>query len=169
MNAEILPLRHADIPELVRLARAIWYAHYPNIISVEQIEYMLAQRYHADVIGGQLQSEGYWWHKLVLNDAMIAFCACELSGSQMKLDKLYVHHDLQRRGYGSEFLRFIENLARSEACQAVYLQVNKNNASAIHAYKRNGYTVRESVVFDIGNGFVMDDYVMAKTIARSEG
>ncbi|MFN0313657.1 MAG: GNAT family N-acetyltransferase [Burkholderiales bacterium] len=168
MSAQIQSLRKADIAELVRLARAIWYAHYPNIIPAEQIEYMLAQRYHADVIGAQLESKGYWWHKLVLDDAMVAFSACELPGNELKLDKLYVHQDLQRRGYGSQLLQFTENLARSQGCQAVYLQVNKNNTSAIHAYKRNGYAVRDSVIFDIGNGFVMDDYVMAKKIARGE-
>ena len=46
----ILPLGEQDIPALIELARAIWYAHYPSIITVEQIEYMLGQRYHPDLI-----------------------------------------------------------------------------------------------------------------------
>jgi hypothetical protein len=29
--------------------------------------------------------------------------------------------------------------------------------------------VRESATFDIGQGFVMDDYVMAKKLVRGEG
>ena len=169
MSVQILPLQHADIPELVRLARAIWYAHYPNIISVEQIEYMLAQRYHADAIRRQLESEGYWWHKLLLDDAMIAFSACELSEKpgEMKLDKLYVHQDLHGRGYGSRLLRIAEDLALSRHCHTIYLQVNKNNTLAIRAYERNGYAVRESAAFEIGNGFVMDDHVMEKRVGEA--
>ncbi len=47
------------------------------------------------------------------------------------------------------------------------LSVNKRNAQAIAAYKRNGFVIAESVVTDIGGGFVMDDYVMAKGISAN--
>jgi ribosomal protein S18 acetylase RimI-like enzyme len=62
----------------------------------------------------------------------------------------------------------VEDIARKQGCHTVYLQVNKNNTSAIEAYQRNGYAVRESATFDIGQGFVMDDYVMAKKLVRGE-
>ena len=55
-HLHILPVRESDIAEVVELARAIWYQHYPDIISVEQIEYMLGQRYHPDLIRAQLAS-----------------------------------------------------------------------------------------------------------------
>jgi hypothetical protein len=42
--------------------------------------------------------------------------------------------------------------------------VNKNNASAIDAYLRNGFAVTEAARFDIGRGFIMDDYVMSKAL-----
>jgi hypothetical protein len=42
--------------------------------------------------------------------------------------------------------------------------VNKRNASAIAAYRKHGFDVRESVVKDIGGGFVMDDYIMEKRL-----
>jgi hypothetical protein len=44
------------------------------------------------------------------------------------------------------------------------LTVNKRNAKAMAAYQRNGFTLTESVVVDIGGGFVMDDYVMTKEL-----
>jgi hypothetical protein len=44
------------------------------------------------------------------------------------------------------------------------LNVNKRNEVAIAAYSRHGFTIRESVKNDIGGGFVMDDYVMAKPL-----
>jgi ribosomal protein S18 acetylase RimI-like enzyme len=40
------------------------------------------------------------------------------------------------------------------------LQVNRGNAQAIRAYRKYGFVVVESRVFDIGDGFVMDDHVM---------
>ena len=166
MTTQILPLQEAHIPELVRLARAIWYAHYPSIITIEQIEYMLDQRYHPDVIREQLQSAGHWWHAIWLDSEMIAFSACELSDKpgEMKLDKVYVHHAQHGRGYGSQLLRHVEDLANRQHCHTVYLQVNKHNTKAIAAYAHNGFGVRESATFDIGRGFVMDDYVMEKRL-----
>ena len=91
-DVRILPVLESDIDALVELARAIWYRHYPDIISVEQIEYMLNQRYHPDLIRTQLASGRAWWDKLVSNDAMIAFSSCELSDrpGEMKLDKIYM-------------------------------------------------------------------------------
>lgn len=164
-SVRILPLREEDISDLLRLARDIWYSRYPDIITVEQIEYMLAQRYSEAVIRTQLASGDVWWDKLLLDGRMIAFCACERSkGGELKIDKLYVHNDLQGRGYGSLLIGHAERRARSLSCTRLSLQVNKNNRGAIETYRRNGFAVVESGVFDIGGGFVMDDYVMAKEL-----
>jgi ribosomal protein S18 acetylase RimI-like enzyme len=42
--------------------------------------------------------------------------------------------------------------------------VNRNNAQAIAAYRRNGFDVAREVVVDIGGGFMMDDFVMSKDL-----
>ena len=44
------------------------------------------------------------------------------------------------------------------------LAVNKQNSRAIAAYLKNGFAVREAVRVEIGNGFVMDDFIMAKSL-----
>ena len=64
-------------------------------------------------------------------------------------------------------LRHVEQRAAQLQCRRVYLQVNKHNESAIAVYRRNGYEVERAARFDIGNGFVMDDYIMGKAIAAS--
>ena len=166
LEVRILPLRRQDIPDLVRLARDIWHAHYPSIITVEQIEYMLDQRYRPAIIRSQLASGTAWWDKLLLDGAMVAFTAYELGehSDAIKLDKLYVRYDLRGRGYGSLLMQHVEQCARARGRTRLYLQVNKNNASAIGAYLRNGFAVSEAVRFDIGRGFIMDDYVMSKPL-----
>jgi len=167
-EVRVAPLLEADIPELVRLARAIWYAHYPSIITAEQIEYMLEQRYGGDVIREQLASGSAWWDKLLLKGEMIAFASSEpgQDPKEMKLDKLYVRYDVRGRGYGGRLLRHVEQRARTLGCTRLYLQVNKNNRSAIDAYLRSGFAVSESAKFNIGGGFVMDDYIMSKAFGQ---
>jgi GNAT superfamily N-acetyltransferase len=165
-SVRVLPLLEQDIPDLVQLARDVWYRHFPSIISVEQIEYMLAQRYGPALIREQLASGSAAWLKLTLDGAMVAFASYEPGKTPevMKLDKLYVRYDLRGRGYGGLLLRHVEDVARAHACARLELQVNKNNRSAIDAYLRYGFRVREAVQFDIGAGFMMDDYVMSKDI-----
>jgi ribosomal protein S18 acetylase RimI-like enzyme len=166
-NIQVAPLREEDIPTLIALARDTWYHHYPSIITVEQIEYMLAQRYSLEVIRDQLRSGQAWWDKLLVGGAMVAFMACERGEhpGEIKVDKLYVKYDLRGRGYGGRLLRHAEERARKLGCHRLYLQVNKNNRSAIDAYLRSGFVVSQAAKFDIGGGFVMDDYVMAKNLA----
>jgi len=171
-RATILPVGEQDIPGLIELARAIWYAHYPSIITVEQIEYMLGQRYSPDVIRGQLASGSAWWDKLLVDGVLVAFAASEAGDEAhaMKLDKLYVRNDLHGQGYGSALVRHVEERARARGCTQLYLQVNKNNRSAIEAYLKNGFVVTQAATFDIGRGFYMDDYVMTKDIGpKPEG
>lgn len=166
-GARIEPLREDDIPELIRLAREIWFQHYPGIITIEQIEYMLGQRYTPTVIGEQLRSTACWWEKLLVEGAFVAFTQYELGkeAGTMKLDKLYVRADMRGRGYGSLLIRHIEARAAQAGCTRLELQVNKHNDASIAMYRRYGFEVAREAVFDIGGGFVMDDYVMRKPIA----
>ena len=85
--------------------------------------------------------------------------------STFKLHKLYVVPEWHGHGLGSLLLQRVEGEVRAAGAHCLILSVNKRNAQAIAAYKRNGFAIAESVVTDIGGGFVMDDYVMAKLVA----
>lgn len=166
-DIRIRPLRREDIAPLLSLARDTWYAHYPSIISTAQIEYMLGQRYRPELIEEDLAHADRWWDVMERNGELLAFAQYERAGEpgEIKLDKLYVKHDERGQGHGSLMLTHVENEARSKGAGRLYLQVNKNNASAIAAYRKNGFGIDRELVVDIGGGFVMDDYVMAKALA----
>ncbi|HEX9687182.1 MAG TPA: GNAT family N-acetyltransferase [Burkholderiales bacterium] len=169
-RVRIEPLGADDVERLAALAREIWYAHYPAIISVAQIEYMLAERYRSGFVLAELQRDGLWWDKLTVAGAMEGFASYFLTGvpGEMKLDKLYVHPRLQRRGYGGMMIARAGAIARSRGCSRLVLAVNKNNRSAIDAYLKHGFHVADAAVKDIGGGFVMDDYIMVKPLTGDE-
>ena len=79
-----------------------------------------------------------------------------------KLHKLYLLLELHGRGWGSRLLQHCEREIRTAGARRLILAVNKRNTKAIAAYQRNGFVIAESVVTDIGGGFVMDDFIMAK-------
>jgi ribosomal protein S18 acetylase RimI-like enzyme len=166
-DARIEPLTGNDVEALAALAREIWYAHYPAIISTAQIEYMLAQRYRPAIVRSELAAPGIWWDKLMIGTAMAGFSSYFLvpPGLEMKLDKLYVHPGRQRLGYGGLMIERACEAARTRDCRRLVLAVNKRNASAIAAYRKHGFGIADAITKDIGGGFVMDDYLMVKPLA----
>jgi ribosomal protein S18 acetylase RimI-like enzyme len=162
---EIRPLELADIETVGRLAREIWRAHYPGIISTAQIEYMLDERYAGSVLRAELERPGLWWDVLLRAGVCRAYSSYFLGEcpGEMKLDKLYVHPQCQRLGYAGRLIERALERARAEGCSRLVLAVNKRNANAIAAYRKHGFVVERSVVKDIGGGFVMDDYIMVRT------
>jgi ribosomal protein S18 acetylase RimI-like enzyme len=65
---------------------------------------------------------------------------------------------------GSLLLQHCEAESRGAGAQRLILAVNKRNTRALAAYRRNGFAVVDSTVTEIGNGFVMDDFMMAKNL-----
>ena len=163
-DLRIAPLAEGEIATVIDLAGVIWRHHYPGIVSMEQIDYMLAQRYTPVLMRAQMQSGNAWWDKAVLDGRIMGFAQYEQCERSMKLDKLYVHQDYQRQGYGGRMLAHVEEEARRRGLSAVRLNVSKHNLKSIAAYRKSAYAVVDTVVADIGRGFVMDDYVMEKKL-----
>jgi len=175
-TALISPVAEPDLEPVARLAREIWYLHYPGIITVRQIDYMLAQRYRPDVIASQIATQEAWWDKIESGSFLAGFAcyepgAAETSGkpASVKLDKLYVHPRAQRHGFGCALVEHVETCSRERGFSKLYLQVNKGNTGSIAFYRRAGFDVTDSVTVDIGGGYVMDDYIMSKQLGVRAG
>jgi len=162
----ITRLDESDIDTLIPLARRIWHAHYPGIITPEQIDYMLERGYTRQVIMDEIAHQGVIWLAIRDGDAMIGFVALGPYAPQtMKLHKLYLLPENHGTGIGARALAEVERIARENAASTLVLNVNRHNAKAIRAYQRAGWRVTEEVVADIGSGYVMDDFVMTKKLA----
>lgn len=149
-----------DIPLVRRLADEIWHAHYPEIISVEQIDYMLDRMYAPATIERELR-DGRVWEVILLDAQAVGFLSYSPAVPVLKLHKLYVHTGHHGQGLGRAALARVKAAAQAAASSSVCLFVNKRNLKAIRAYERAGFVVAESVVTDFGSGFVMDDYRMS--------
>ena len=113
-DIRISPVRDVDIVPVCALAREIWTQHYPGIITVKQIEYMLAQRYSPEAIRKQLQAGEAWWDKLESGGELCGFASYERGAEarSMKLDKLYVHQLVRGKGYGAALIDHVARAAR---------------------------------------------------------
>jgi ribosomal protein S18 acetylase RimI-like enzyme len=163
--AEIAPATEECLPAISALAGIIWRAYYPAITSQEQIEYMLAWMYSIETMTAELRC-GIRYERLLLNGELAGFASfgpADEPGA-IKLHKLYVLPQHHGQGLGTRLLKHCEIEARKLGARLMTLNVNKRNDKAIAAYQRNGFTIAQSIVNDIGHGFVMDDYVMTKRL-----
>ncbi|MEY4805370.1 MAG: hypothetical protein RL331_1896 [Bacteroidota bacterium] len=154
-----------ELPILESLARQIWPQAYANIISSAQIDFMLNWMYSCETLQKQ-QTAGHEFYILAREGQDIGFIALEwiddahaVFKRQLKINKLYVLTDFQGKGAGRVLVQKANERAAATGCEAIFLQVNKVNP-AKNFYLQLGFQVREEAVFDIGNGFVMDDYIM---------
>ena len=166
IGAQILPVSEDHLPALAELAGVIWRQHYPGIISHEQIDYMLGKMYNFDTLREEIRAQGIHFYRLLVDGRMTGFAAIgplDVPGD-WKIHKLYLLPELHGCGLGSRLLQHCEAEALRFGAQRLMLAVNKCNARPIAAYQRNGFAMVKSVVTDFGNGFVMDDFIMAKDL-----
>ena len=163
-EARLRRLTPQDVDAVSALARVVWQATYPALISQAQIDTMLAERYAPASIRAQLDDPHHAWWIAEAQQKLTGFAHASLDGTDCKLDKLYVHPDHQRRGIGRALLQAVRNWAQQQQARRLWLQVNRGNTQAIRAYEHSGFRIVESRVFDIGHGFVMDDHVMEQTL-----
>jgi ribosomal protein S18 acetylase RimI-like enzyme len=166
MTVHISALAAADVNAVAALARIVWQRAYAGIITQAQIDTMREQRYNAPRLLGELETAGIWWDKATLAGQLVAFASTLLvaPAREMKVDKLYVDPQWQRRGVGGRLLALAGERALALGCDTLTLAVNKRNANAIAAYTKHGFRVRAAVCVDIGNDFVMDDFIMARSL-----
>lgn len=174
-HARLDALTAADFEALARLAEMIWRAHYTGIIGSAQVDYMLAGRYTPEKLHLYLDADDRWLMLLRIDSSTgsraVGYCSYaltddhdEMKHGEMKLEQLYLLPEYYGQGLGRLMMRHVEQQARARGYGTLMLQTNKRNETAIVFYCKTGFTVREEAVFDIGNGFVMDDYVMEKVL-----
>ena len=163
-EARLEAITEADFETLAQLGEKIWREHYAKIISMAQIMYMLSGRYAPENLRSYLNAEDRWLNLLKLGETAVGYCSYSTTASpaEMKLEQLYLLEECRGKGLGFMMLSHVEDQARKLRLGVLMLQVNKLNADSIAFYQKAGFTIREEAAFDIGNGYVMDDYVMEK-------
>jgi len=152
-----------QIGEVVALARETWSQHYTPIIGAAQVEYMLEKFQSAEAITWQIASEGYEYYWVP--DAGYCALVPDAAKKSVLLSKIYVLEQRRGEGLGRAMVEFAEQRCAELGCRELWLTVNRHNAGSIAFYERMGFRKTNALVTDIGGGFAMDDWRMAKRIA----
>lgn len=148
---------------IAKLAKIVWHEHYIPIIGKAQVEYMVAKFQTSEAMQQQA-SEGYEYYIIKHENENAGYLSIKKNNDDLFLSKIYLLKEFRGKKIGKTAFNFIEQKAKNYQCKTISLTVNKGNTNTIKAYEKSGFKNIEAIVIDIGNGFVMDDYRMVKTL-----
>ena len=165
MQIEFISCTLQHILIIQQLADKIWRKHYPSIITIEQIDYMLDKMYSVESLAEQMNN-GHQFTILKIDGLAVGFVAVSKKAERHYfIHKLYVDTTQHRKGLGKLLLDKVE--ADYQDAEHFSLTVNRQNFKAINFYFKNGFVIDEVADFEIGNGFIMNDFVMKKELSLS--
>ena len=147
---------------VARLARKIWTEHYTPIIGADQVEHMLNCFQTREKIWQEIADNACRYELLRMQGEPAGYMAYryESENRAVFLSKLYIDRPFRGNRLARLMLDRLIEFGGLAGASEIYLTVNKNNTGSIAAYERMGFVQTDSVVKDIGGGFIMDDYVM---------
>ncbi len=148
------------------LSNVIWPATFSNILSQEQISYMMDMMYSTSALEKQINELNHHYLLAEEDGEYLGYLSYELNykGTPItKIHKIYVLPSIQGKGVGRLFIDAVSKLALKNNNRLLSLNVNRYNR-AIDFYKRMGFDFFASENIEIGNGFLMEDYVMNKDL-----
>ena len=158
MNLQLVLATDENISSIQTMADEIWRDHYPEIIGMEQVEYMLGRFYSREGMLQQMR-DGQQFYRVMLDGQPKGFLAIEAHGEgNYFLNKLYIDTREQGRGLGQAIWQNL--LLLLSDLREMRLQVNRQNYKAINFYFKVGFVIERVADFYIGDGYFMNDFVM---------
>lgn len=157
--------KEEDLPIIRNLAEQTWPTAYGDIISQEQIVFMLDKMYNQGELLGQLH-DGHTFliaSELKEDVGFAGFSVVDSENHIYKLHKLYVLPKMHGKGVGKILMNEVVDQIKAQGAKFLRLNVNRDN-KAKDFYEKAGFKIKETVDLDIGNGFYMNDYIMEKAI-----
>ncbi|MBO4500519.1 MAG: GNAT family N-acetyltransferase [Bacteroidaceae bacterium] len=168
---EIRSATSDDIALIGNMAEVVFRETYRNILSPEQMEYMMEWMYSAHSLEKQMDILGHKYFIASVEGRSAGYMSLNREkplpdGTELfHLQKIYVMPDFQKNGLGrlliDKAIDYVKTLS-SAPCR-IELNVNRNNP-AVGFYMNMGFRKVRQGDFYIGNGFYMNDYIMAVEI-----
>lgn len=154
-----------DLAVIGKLAEKIWKEYYTSLLGEAQVAYMLKNIQSPAAMEQQIREDGYCYYLLSLDGQPAGYMATQCGeDNRLFLSKLYLSKEQRGKHVASQAFGFLEDFCRERGISKIWLTVNKGNSHAKDVYLARGFTTIAQQEADIGSGFVMDDYIMEKTL-----
>ena len=146
-----------DIELIEKLAQLIWHEYYPSIIPMKQINYMLKKMYSKESIAEQMQKNDVFYLVYINHEPQGFISINNSNDNDYFLSKFYLIQTTAAKGKGTRAFKQLLSIIQPNQ---ITLTVNRMNYKSINFYFKNGFVIDRVEDFDIGNTFVMNDFVM---------
>lgn len=156
----------ADCELIQKLAQQIFPITYQEILTPEQIDYMMEWMYSLDNIRKQMEEEGHVYFLAYDENSLAGYVSVQPQGKDVfHLQKIYVLPAYQGAHCGSflfrQAIKYIKEVHPTPCLME--LNVNRHN-KALKFYENMGMKKLREGDFEIGNGYYMNDYIMGMEI-----
>ena len=159
-DLRIIPVTNMELVySLVPVAEEIWREHYIPIIGENQVEYMLEKFLSADALVEQINS-GYEYFLFSYDYTFAGFAGILEEDGKLFLSKLYVDEEFRGKGIGKYMFEKIIEICKMRKLTKIWLTCNRHNTNTLAIYEHLGFQKVREEVTDIGNGYVMDDFIL---------
>lgn len=155
----VLAEKDEQINEIAALAEIIWHEHFTPIIGDEQVEYMVEKFQSYPALKEQI-ANGYEYYQIYNDNTFCGYIGIHAEDNSLFLSKLYLSADSRGQHLATKAFEFLKELCRERKLNKIWLTCNKYNSHTLDVYHHLGLSTVRSQVADIGNGFVMDDYIL---------
>jgi diamine N-acetyltransferase len=154
-----------DIPSIQKIAFETWPSAYGDILEQSQIDYMLDLMYNKDILDQQMNESQTF---LIIQDgdldmAFVSFETDYEGQAQTKIHKIYISPAAQGIGLGKILIEETESHALKKRNSKLLLNVNRQNKARFF-YEKLGFKIAYTEDIEIGNGYLMNDFVMIKEV-----
>lgn len=157
----IRALKQDELSIVHEIAHATWPDTFKDILSQEQIQYMLNWMYDLKQLENQF-NQGHQFYVAELEEMPVGFIGIEPNHPEKgltKIHKIYILPNQQGTGIGKILIEYVKELSIQSEMEGLLLNVNRFN-KAVDFYKAIGFNILFEENIDIGNGYLMEDYVM---------
>jgi ribosomal protein S18 acetylase RimI-like enzyme len=155
-----------DLPVIRQLAEQTFHVTYLPLQPKEKVDYLFEMMYSLASLRNQMNNGQKF---IVAQDetGYLGYASYEINCKKnglTKIHKIYVLPAAQGKSVGKKLIEKITEVALKNENRTLALNVYRKNP-AIGFYQKLGFTIAEEVDIDVGNSFVMTDYVMEKKLA----
>lgn len=151
-----------DLFRIRELASKTWFNTYSDILKEDQLNYMFEMMYNIENLKVNLE-DGSKFYILIEGDIDLGFIEVKQNKDSIKLNKIYVTPMSQGKGIGNQLIQKTYQICEKNKCLYIELNVNRFN-KAIHFYEKNKFKIVGEVDIEIGNGYLMEDFIMKRYI-----
>jgi GNAT superfamily N-acetyltransferase len=162
---DIIEAISSDFKTIQDIAYQTWPIAYGEILSKEQLKYMLDAFYNEATLKESVVNKGHHFILAQEGEVVWGFATFEHFSikKETKIHKIYILPSAQGKGVGKALINYVVNESKKQDSVTLFLNVNRFN-KAIIFYEKMGFSIRSEVNIELEHGYLMEDYVMEKKL-----